>query len=378
MTKKSTKTKKLIAPILIGVALLGIGLLLLRGFLLPLMANGADAILRPLIGSKATLQIEALYFNTSDSLNQLHSTAVTQPDAVFNTTSKGIISSQYLKSNLNLTPIQPFTTVAPFTNEGKWEPIADTRFSNQVLMAKTLLHVDDQRPYAYVALVKIDQQKIGIGAVAGIKHPGGTIGNPGPGKVPDNIKLANKLIAAFDGGFQYKDGAYGMVVNGKTYVPLQAHLATMFINSQGVGRIAEYLGEQIPADIVAIRQNGPLLAKDGQITSFTEQGKDTWGRTITNSIYTWRSGVGVDRDGNLIYAVGPSLHPETLAHALQAAGAINAMQLDINPYWVRFVLFKSNQDSTYSSTSLLKEMQNGGTSYIQGYQKDFFYLFSKM
>jgi hypothetical protein len=153
-------------------------------------------------------------------------------------------------------------------------------------------------------------------------------------------------------------------------------LASLYIDIKGIAQIGEYDGK-IPVGTVAIRQNGPLLVKDGQITSFTEAGKDTWGRTVTVSMYTWRSAIGITKDGELIYAVGPSLRPQTMAAVMQAAGAVNAMQLDINPFWVRFVLFTPQGNGTYTSASLLKNMENGGHSYLYGYEKDFFYLFKK-
>ena len=103
----------------------------------------------------------------------------------------------------------------------------------------------------------------------------------------------------------------------------------------------------------------------------------SWGLTTTNSMYTWRSGLGVTKDGDLIYAAGSSLVPETLAAALKAAGAVNAMQLDINPVWVRFVIFNSLSNGRYKYYSLTKDMVNGGAEYLSGYQKDFFYLMEK-
>ena len=119
-----------------------------------------------------------------------------------------------------------------------------------------------------------------------------------------------------------------------------------------------------------------MLIENGTITAYTEKGIDTWGLTVTNSMYTWRSGIGITRNGNLVYAVGPSLVPRTLAKALQAAGAVNAMQLDINPYWVRFILFHLQSPGSYTYGPLLQKMANGGYSYLHGYQKDFFYVYT--
>jgi hypothetical protein len=355
------------------------GFFLLRKQLLAVAANGADVVLRPLIGSTNTLKLESFVFGIEDKMNTIHGKAPTSADAVFNGSASSLAnqSASPVNSGMSLAPIAPLTQLAPFSGEGEWKNVAVAQFPKDEVMARTLLHVDQDRPFAYAALVKMDGSKLRIGSVAGTKQPGGPIGNPGPGKVPDSIQNANELIAAFDGGFQYRDGAYGMITEGKTYVPLRSNLATLIINSLGKASIIDYQGQKINSDVVTVRQNGPLLVRDGQITPFTEEGKDTWGRTVTNSMYTWRSGLGVTKTGDLIYAVGPSLVPQTLALALKSAGAVNAMQLDINPFWVRYAIFYPTTTGTYQSLPLLKNMENGGPSYLHGYQKDFFYVFTE-
>ena len=216
-----------------------------------------------------------------------------------------------------------------------------------------------------------------LSAVAGIAEPGGRE-NPGTGKIPESIQKENMLIAAFNGGFQKKDGHYGMIVENKIYLPLQKNLATLVIYTNAKPKIIDYTGQDLGKNVIVIRQNGPMLLENGQdVTSSNEWNMETWGLTTTNSMYTWRSGLGIGKDGNLIYAAGPSLVPQTLALALKAAGAINAMQLDINPVWVRFIIFNSQGDGMYKYYSLTKDMTNGGYQDLTGYQKDFFYLVRK-
>ena len=53
----------------------------------------------------------------------------------------------------------------------------------------------------------------------------------------------------------------------------------------------------------------------------------------------WRSAIGVDRHGNLIYAAGNDQTVASLAAALIRAGAVRAMELDINSYWVSFITY---------------------------------------
>ena len=97
----------------------------------------------------------------------------------------------------------------------------------------------------------------------------------------------------------------------------------------------------------------------------------------TINFYTWRSGIGITKEGNLLYAVGNNLTPTTLAAALKSAGAVNAIQLDINPTWVRFNIFTSLGGGEYNSTTLTKELKDGSKQYLNGYEKDFFYLYQK-
>ncbi len=366
--------KKKYFLILVILIFLACTWLVTSGTLLALMANGADYVLRPLIGEKNTIKLESIVFQLSDKAHQLHSQKISSAKSLLKNTSS---SSPRLRTDLDLSPVANPTKLPSFEGEGIWEPILFDQFPNEEVMAQTVIHVDNDRSFAYVALVKIDTRKIKIGAVAGTRQPGGPIGNPGEGKVPDDIKQSGKLLAAFDGGFQYRDGAYGMIVDQKTYVPLRPNLATLFIDENGKPSMSTYHGEPLSPQTATVRQNGVLLVENGQITPFTEPGADNWGRTVTNSIYTWRSAVGITRDGSLLFAVGPSLRPDTLALALKTAGAVTAMQLDVNPYWVRFAIFHPAENNTYQSTPLLNDLQNGGYSYLHGYQKDFFYLYAK-
>ena len=48
-----------------------------------------------------------------------------------------------------------------------------------------------------------------------------------------------------------------------------------------------------------------------------------------------RSAVGVDANGALVWA-GGRLTPADLANAIISAGAVRAMEMDINPDWVHF------------------------------------------
>ena len=369
-----------ISYILGGIAIFGILLYLFITTNPGLPAQAADNILRPLLGNQETIFIESTYFSLNDQINKV-AYSYKKPNANIFTSSlldtHGQVMAASTSSTMDLAAIPLSNNFPPLPQEGIWQPIDNTLFPNTAVLARTFVRTDPIRSYALVSLVKMNMKKLNIGIQAGTYYPGGPSGKFGPGYIPKDIQQSNMLVAAFNGGFMEKDGHYGMIVGNKTYVPLRKDIATLLIYKDGTAKFIDYQGEQLPKDVIAVRQNGAFLVHNGEITPFVESGTDTWGRTTTNSMYTWRSGIGITKNGNLIYAVGNALVPATLAKALKDAGAVNAMQLDINPYWVRYILFTSLGKGNYSYTPLLNDMQNGGYAYLHRYNKDFFYLYKK-
>ena len=334
-------------------------------------ATFADNVLRPLIGNTRVIALEQVLFNTKDHIAQI--TQNKNPAADPLTESGTLATPPVIAGGLSTDPI---TTLAqtPLSHEGEWQSVSLSLFPKQLVMEQTFMHPDSARNYAVASIVRIDMSKFTLNIVAGTKEPGAAIGKPGPGVVPKSIQTSGKLVAAFAGGFQYRDGGYGMVVAKTTYLPLQNDLATIIGHADGKIEIVNYQGQPLASDVVFVRQNCPPLIENGVIGTEDETNKKLWGRTLTSNIYTWRSGIGITAEGNLVYAVGNSLTPTTLAVALQSAGAVNAMQLDINPFWVRFNIFNNYKNGNYTSYPIVKGLQDGASNYLHGYEKDFFYL----
>lgn len=333
-------------------------------------ANFADEFLRPKIGSQATISIEAQFFSLQDLFNQIKYIFV---KPTVNQNFAG--GESKVDNSFTLFKISPMTAFPPLPHEGEWSVVIPS--STSALLATTFVRPDPKRDYAISYLVKMNMSELIASAAAGTWEPGEQA-HKGPGAIPTAITNSNNLIAAFNGGFQKKDGEYGMIVGNTTYLPLRKNLATIVLYTDKKPQIFNYTNQAFASDVSVIRQNGPMLLQNGQIvTASSAWNMQTWGLTTTNSMYTWRSGIGVTRNGNLIYAAGPSLVPQTLAAALKAAGAMNAMQLDINPVWVRFVLFTSLGNGLYKYLPLTFAMTNGGYEYLHGYQKDFFYIYKR-
>ncbi len=372
---------KRLTLIAVAVTLFIVGYILLSNFNNGFAAQMADNILRPLIGNSQTLALESWYFNSSDNLNKIESSYQKPSANIFNPAFENALLAPTIaldQNGMKLSPITPTASFSPLPAEGNWEPIQTSTVPQKVVIARTFIRPDNSRNYAIVSLVKMNMKELALGLQAGTYYPGGVYGIYGKGYVPSNIQQGNTLVAVFNGGFMAADGHYGMILDGKTYVPLKKNMATLLIHSNGQAQIINYTGQTLPKDIIAARQNGPFLIQAGHITSFDNANTDTWGRTTTDTMYTWRSGIGITNDGNLIYAVGNSLVPATLAKALQSAGAVNAIQLDINPFWVRYIIYDSMGGGKYDYYPLLKAMQNGGYAYLHGYNKDFFYVYRKI
>jgi hypothetical protein len=127
--------------------------------------------------------------------------------------------------------------------------------------------------------------------------------------------------------------------------------------------------------LVAWRQNAFLLIDHGVINPLTQNGA-LWGLTVLNQpwAYTWRSGLGITAQGTLLYAEGNLLSAQTLARALSAAGAVMAMQTDINHFWVRCFLYHREQNGTLHIIKLDPTMYGTGSEYLQSTFRDFFYM----
>lgn len=248
-------------------------------------------------------------------------------------------------------------------------------------MAQTLLALDPQRPYAGIALVRIDLSKLKLHLMPGFQEPSHA---PGIVAAFPNIGLTPMtdqahLVAGFNGGFKAVNGHYGMMVNGVTLLAPQPGLATLAIYSDGHVALGAW-GQDIQpsAQMIAFRQNCPPIIQNGQISPEVYIDNSTlWGSTIGNKEISWRTGVGLTQDGRyLIYAVGNGTTVDTLAQALLQAGAYNAMQLDINHPWAHFVTYQQSSSGFdgLRAISLLTQMENDPKLYLTPHARDYFYL----
>jgi len=150
-----------------------------------------------------------------------------------------------------------------------------------------------------------------------------------------------KLLAAFNGGFLMGAGCIpcgvgGMEVAGHVLVPLVAGMTSLVLNPDGAASMGVW-GHGFPpagAAVYSVRQCLPPLVAGGRVSPDAGD-VSAWGAVLGGGELTARSAVGIDARGDLLYAGSMSALPSDMARALVRAGAVTAMQFDINPEWVQ-------------------------------------------
>jgi hypothetical protein len=128
----------------------------------------------------------------------------------------------------------------------------------------------------------------------------------------------------------------------------------------------------VGSDVVYARQDLPLIVNHGQVNPNLSDGPE-WGATLGNKVFVWRSGVGIDRRGNLIYAAANDLTVASLARILIHAGAVRAMELDINSYWPSFITYRF--PGAAHPANLLPDMVRSPLRYLTPDDRDFFAVY---
>jgi len=266
-------------------------------------------------------------------------------------------------------PVTPFAS-PPLANEGAWRPIGPT-INGHSAMAEAQLRPDSAHSSVLGALVWIDPKLVRLVEVPGTVEPGGSW--PVVGTLPPDQRGA--WIAAFNGGFRFKDSAGGFYAEGREAVPLVDGSASFVVRTDGTVDVGMWgRDDHMDSNVVSVRQNLALILDRGSpVAGIDQNDHHRWGRTLGNKVFVWRSGVGIRPDGTLVYAASNGLSVETLAAMLQAAGCVRAMELDINPEWVTFNLFTHpNTDATaLSGTKLLPDMHRPPERFLGADSRDF-------
>lgn len=270
-------------------------------------------------------------------------------------------------------PIVP--TISPaLSGEGQWVPV-DTWDPGPASILTTTFRPDPSQPstVAYAAWIRTQTTQLAL--YLGYKGPGPTTTvDRGPEMVPQSAWP--DLLATFNSGFYEADSAGGFYVHGTLYFPMVNGLATVVVYASGNVDLVDWEGGPTPGpDVLMARQNLPMLVDAGAATSASNV-PSVWGVTLGGVPAVWRTGLGIDAQGNLIYVAAPAQTASSLAHILVDVGAVRAMQLDINPEWPIFVSYAA--PGAVSPSLFVPNPNQIPNRFLYPSTKDFFAVFRRL
>jgi len=244
--------------------------------------------------------------------------------------------------------IPPLLTDA-VDGEGQWVAVQKDAFvrtypNASAAFYQTFLRADPERTFAPIYLTVWDPRQVQLHIVMGTQEPESATGETGAGSIPRDPQTMQRLVGAFNGGFQALHGEFGMMAEGRVYLPPKPWAATVAVFDddsvglgswpappQGVRGYAEdWAIEQIPPGMIAMRQNLTSLVEDG---IYNPWGRWWWGAAplyAKEQTYTHRTALCLTTEGFMIYFWGTSMGPEALGRVMAAAHCARGMHLDMN------------------------------------------------
>jgi hypothetical protein len=207
-----------------------------------------------------------------------------------------------------------------------------------------------------------------------VLHPGYQQPGGAGWSEPDQLTSTERatVLATFNSGFKLRDTQGGYWEGGKSAAPLRSGAASVVFYKDGRVDIVAWGRSSPGPDVAAVRQNLVLLVDHGAITpAVSNRTLAQWGLTITGGAYVWRSALGIRPDGSLVFVVGPAMSVRTLATIVHAAGAVRAIQLDINPAWDNFMSYTHPGPGVAVPHMLLAHEQPNPFRYLQPSARDF-------
>jgi hypothetical protein len=286
---------------------------------------------------------------------------------------------KYLHSQPGFQPIIPqrlsSPAGAPLPGEGAWRVLETV--NGEPAIFGTFLRPSSVYTSYVAGIVSMDQRLVSFQLRPGAEDPGA--GNwHAESWIPPGTRTG--LLATFNGGFKIDTSGGGFYLNGDTSGTLTRGAASVVYYRNGTINIGDWgHGLGMTPDVVGVRQNLRLIVDHGHVPASVNQDVlGSWGATLGGGYYVWRSGLGVTRDGRVIFVYGPALNVSELAGLLQRAGAVEALQLDINPFWMSFEYYKTyDHPADPVPVNLLPTQQQSAYRYYSVYSRDFTAVYAR-
>jgi hypothetical protein len=264
---------------------------------------------------------------------------------------------------------------APLPGEGVWRVLETVK--DEPAMFGTFLRPDSVHTSYVAGIVSMDQRLVSFQLRPGAEDPG-----PGNWRAQPWIPPGSRtgLLGTFNGGFKLDTAGGGFYLNGVTRGTLVNGAASVVYYRNGTIKVGAWGSEvRMTKDVVGVRQNLKLIVDHGKVPATVNQSVlGSWGATLGGGYYVWRSGLGITKDGRIIFVYGPALDVQSLAGLLQRAGAVEALQLDINPFWMSFEYYQTDgHPSDPTPENLLPTQQQTAYRYYSVYSRDFTAVYAK-
>jgi hypothetical protein len=265
-------------------------------------------------------------------------------------------------------PIRPLIHPA-LPGEGAWQPAAAHAGARPPVLLTTF-RSDPEYPQFVAGVAWIDSSRTHLAYVPGLAEPP-EIPHRGPAEVPPGLR--HRVAATFNGGFPLETSNSGLIYRGQVVAPMVAGIATLVEYRDGrIDIVRWHGGPEGSRHIWFAKQNLPPIIYGGHLNPDLSDGPE-WGATVNNAVRVWRSGLGIDRRGNLIYAAANYQTVGSLAEILKRAGAVRALELDINEDWTSFISYR--RPGAAEPSNLLPEMFRPSTRYLTPDERDFFAVY---
>jgi Phosphodiester glycosidase len=263
----------------------------------------------------------------------------------------------------------------PLPGEGQWRVLETVK--GQPAMFGTFLRASPVYTSYVAGIISMDQRLVSFQLRPGAEDPG-----PGNWKAQPWIPPGTRagLVGTFNGGFKLNASGGGFYLNGIAKGTLTSGAASVVYYRNGTVKIGSWgLEVKMTAGVTGVRQNLKLIVDHGQVPASVDQDVEAqWGATLGGKYYVWRSGLGITRDGRIIYVYGPALDVRELADLLQEAGAMQALQLDINPEWTSFEYYQAaGHPSDPSPAVMLPTQEASAYRYYAVFSRDFTAVYAR-
>lgn len=326
-----------------------------------------DTIRRmPFVGAEPVEWLEHTVFGATDRMARLYHAVVPSDSASearealavreLTPQKRALLDSAGKALGLPPAPLKPVLP-EPLAGEGEWLPLSDDPFVLQNEQAppafyQTFIRVDPEREFTRVYVTLWDPRQVDLHIAMGTREPESATGETGDGVIPRDPDLIGRIVGAFNGGFQALHGEFGMMADGRVYLPPKPFAATVAVYADGRAAMGSWPGPtdgawdeatanaQIPESVVSLRQNLTSVVEDGEYNPWQRW---WWGAAPTwaaEQTYIHRSGLCLTEEGYWAYLWGEAMGPDELGRAMLATRCARGMHLDMNSKHTGFEFFR--------------------------------------